>query len=211
MVVKWSSEKDQFILCHILEDKNIKISNDVLDSMIAAWRMYSCPLQPLPFSLVWFADFIPSVFIPSPFLMHLARCPTHMGFCISINPCCSFTLLSIITILYQSCIRSIESRANLSQPAPSVTHPPERLSPNTSPKSANRTRPSPEVTPPCLLPLPSPPPRRERLQPAEPLQSARLTLPPTTTMTKPLCLPRLPLNAESTSPLVTLMTIWTRR
>ncbi|KAG9634689.1 hypothetical protein KCU64_g15317, partial [Aureobasidium melanogenum] len=37
MVVKWSSEKDQFILCHILEDKNIKISNDVLDSMIAAW------------------------------------------------------------------------------------------------------------------------------------------------------------------------------
>ncbi|KAG9697160.1 hypothetical protein KCU95_g17757, partial [Aureobasidium melanogenum] len=37
MVVKWSSEKDQFILCHILEDKGIKISNDVLDSMIAAW------------------------------------------------------------------------------------------------------------------------------------------------------------------------------
>ncbi|CAD0099347.1 unnamed protein product [Aureobasidium mustum] len=38
MVVKWSSEKDQFILCHILEDKNIKISTEVLDSMIAAWR-----------------------------------------------------------------------------------------------------------------------------------------------------------------------------
>ncbi|KAK6008625.1 hypothetical protein QM012_000528 [Aureobasidium pullulans] len=37
MVVKWSSDKDQFILCHLLEDKNIKISNDVLDSMIAAW------------------------------------------------------------------------------------------------------------------------------------------------------------------------------
>ncbi|KAI4726801.1 hypothetical protein E4T49_05501 [Aureobasidium sp. EXF-10728] len=37
MVVKWSSEKDQFILTHILEDKNIKITTDVLDAMIAAW------------------------------------------------------------------------------------------------------------------------------------------------------------------------------
>lgn len=71
MVVKWSSEKDQFILCHILEDKNIKISNDVLDSMMAAWRMYSIFSQPLSISLIHFPDFFPSVYVPSSSILHL--------------------------------------------------------------------------------------------------------------------------------------------
>ncbi|CAD0087112.1 unnamed protein product [Aureobasidium vineae] len=59
MVVKWSSEKDQFILTHILEDKNIKITTDVLDAMITAWRnpphstieMPTNQSQPLPSAL----------------------------------------------------------------------------------------------------------------------------------------------------------------
>lgn len=72
MVVKWSSEKDQFILCHILEDKGIKISNDVLDSMIAAWRMYSISSRPLLFSLTRHQDFLPSLYLSSPFILHLA-------------------------------------------------------------------------------------------------------------------------------------------
>jgi hypothetical protein len=40
MVVKWTSDKDQFVLNHLLTDSSIKIGNDVLDAMIQTWRMY---------------------------------------------------------------------------------------------------------------------------------------------------------------------------
>jgi hypothetical protein len=43
MVVKWTSDKDQFVLNHLLTDSSIKINNDVLDAMIQTWRMYLPP------------------------------------------------------------------------------------------------------------------------------------------------------------------------
>jgi hypothetical protein len=43
MVVKWTSDKDQFILNHLLTDSGIKIGNEVLDAMIQTWRMYTPP------------------------------------------------------------------------------------------------------------------------------------------------------------------------
>lgn len=51
MVVKWSADKDQFILNHLLTDASIKVNNDVLDAMIQTWRTYS-PLSRIVFSFL---------------------------------------------------------------------------------------------------------------------------------------------------------------
>lgn len=40
MPVKWTADKDSFILNHLLIDTRIKIDNAVIDSMIETWRMY---------------------------------------------------------------------------------------------------------------------------------------------------------------------------
>jgi hypothetical protein len=49
MVVKWTSDKDQFVLNHLLTDSSIKINNEVLDAMIQTWRMYQhSPFLPIP-------------------------------------------------------------------------------------------------------------------------------------------------------------------
>jgi len=78
MVVKWSADKDQFILNHLLTDTSIKINNDVLDAMIQTWRMYS-PLSHISLLFLHHNLSFPSrlVYTTLYFLFALHPCTFH--------------------------------------------------------------------------------------------------------------------------------------
>lgn len=121
MVVKWSADKDQFILNHLLTDTSIKINNDVLDAMIQTWRMYS------PLSYISF------LFLHHTISFSFRAC-LHYTFLFALHPCTFHT--SFQTCVYISSIHNQHSLPNKTllhsqsdtqfQLPPSVPHPPER-------------------------------------------------------------------------------------
>lgn len=185
MVVKWTNDKDSFILNHLLTDASIKIDTNVIDAMIATWRKYF--FLPLCLSLVHFVYLSSAIFTLSYalFLSHSIL----LSSCNSLDTSFRLTLADL--------------DAEASQPSLSATSPPERPLPSTSPRSARTTKALPRApVPPLLPPLAARPPRR-RLPPARPPPSARRPPSPLTptarTMTRPLP-PRPRLSARRPLP-----------
>jgi len=123
MVVKWSADKDQFILNHLLTDTSIKINNDVLDAMIQTWRMYpplSYSFLPFPSSqpVLPFLD-LSTLHLPSSSLFILAS-PTLL-----FNPVSTFPLFTI-NIPFPTKLFFISNLTLQLQLPPSAPPPPER-------------------------------------------------------------------------------------